>query len=87
MYAENFTNKYLELCEMTIPNKFITIRPSDPLWFNSLVRKLIRRRKRAHRKAKRLDIAESWRAFRKLSNVITAIKAAKNYLKDKFEIW
>ena len=28
MYVENFTNKFLELCEMTIPNKFITIRPT-----------------------------------------------------------
>ena len=69
---------------MTIPNKFITTRPSDPPWFNGLVRKLMRRRKRAHKKAKRLDTAESWKTFRKLRNeVIAAIKASKNYLKNK----
>ena len=84
VYVENFTNKFLEFCEMTIPNKFITIRPSDPPWFNGLVRKLIRRRKRAHKKAKRLDTAESWKTFRKLRNeVIAAIKASKNDLKNK----
>ena len=84
VYVENFTNKFLELCKMTIPNKFITIRPSDPPWFNGLVRKLIRRRKRAHKKAKRLDTAGSWRAFRKLRNeVIAAIKASKYNLKNK----
>ena len=84
MYVENFTNKFLKLCEMTIPNKFITIRPSDPPWFNGFVRKLIRRRKRAHKKAKRLDTAESWKTFRKLRNeVIAAIKASKNDLENK----
>ena len=84
VYVENFTNKFLELCEMTIPNKFITIRPSDPPWFNGLVRKLIPRRKRAHRKAKCLDTAESWKTFRKLRNeVIAAIKASNNDFKNK----
>ena len=82
VYVENFTNKFLELCEMTIPSKFITIRPSYPPWFNGLVRKLIRRRKRAHKKAKRLDAAESWKTFRKLRNeVIAAIKVSKMILK------
>ena len=84
VYAENVTNKILELCELAIPNKTITVRPSDPPWISGHIRRLIRRRKRAHRKAKRLDTPESWRKFRKLRNEANkAIKSANQDLKDK----
>ena len=74
----------MELCELAIPNKTITVRPSDPPWVSGHIRRLIRRRKRAHRKAKRLDTPESWRKFRKLRNEANkAIKSAKQDLKDK----
>ena len=83
VYAENVTNKILELCELAIPNKTITVRPTDPPWVSGHIRRLIRRRKRAHRKAKRLDTPESWRKFRKLRNEASkAIKSAKQDLKD-----
>ena len=84
IYAENFTSKLLELCQATIPNKMITIRSSDPPWINGYIRKLIRKRKRAHKRAKRLNIAENWRAFRKLRNdVIIAIRESKKDLKNR----
>ena len=49
VYAENFTNKLLELSERSIPNKVVTIRPSDPPWVNNSLRNAIRKRKRAHK--------------------------------------
>ena len=84
IYAENFTSKLLELCQATIPNKMITIRSSDPPWINGHIRKSIRRRRRAHKRAKRLNTAENWRTFRKLRNdVIFAIRESKRDLKNR----
>ena len=34
-YAMNFTDTILEFCNVTIPNKLVTIRPSAPPWLNS----------------------------------------------------
>lgn len=84
IYAENFTNKVLELCGKTIPNKMITVRPSDPPWFNSTIRKSIRKRKRAHKRAKRENTAILWGKFRKIRNeTVNLVKRAKRDLDDK----
>ena len=67
-YAENFTEKLIEFCSLAIPNKMVTIRPSAPPWLNSRVRSAIRKRKRAHKIAKRLNNEEAWRKYRVLRN-------------------
>ena len=53
IYSANITEKLLEISKFCIPNKIIRIRPSEPTWMNSSIKKLIRKRKRAFRKAKR----------------------------------
>ena len=45
-YVLNFTDTILEFCNMTIPNKLVTIRPSAPPWLNSSVRRAIRKKTR-----------------------------------------
>ena len=78
-YASNFTKKLLEFCSLSIPNKFVTIRPSAPPWLNNHVRRAINKRKRAHRRAKRLNTDDSWRLYRHLRNEsIKAIRTAKH---------
>ena len=59
-YAEDVTSKILELCKLTIPNKVITVRPQNPPWFNNEIRKIIRKRKRAHRHAKKVNTPTGW---------------------------
>ena len=51
----------MKFCSLTIPNKIVTIRPSLPLWLNNYVRRAIRKRKRAHRKAKSINTDKAWR--------------------------
>ena len=59
------------------------VRPSDPPWMNGSVRKLIRKRKRAHKAAKRLNSAESWTIYRTSRNrSFNAIKNAKKEFKE-----
>ena len=48
VYAKALINKILDLSKQCIPNKVVTIRPSDPPWMNSYIRKQIRKRKRAY---------------------------------------
>jgi hypothetical protein len=62
----------------TIPNKTATIRNCNPPWIHNDIRKLIRKRKRAHKSAKRKNTPSHWATFRQLRNkVTTAIRNAK----------
>ncbi|MCG7881047.1 MAG: hypothetical protein JAY96_05605 [Candidatus Thiodiazotropha endolucinida] len=84
VYAENFTKQVLNFCDRTIPNKTVTIRPSDPPWVTNVLRNSIRKRKRAHKVAKRINTPESWRKFRKLrNNSINILRKSKQDYKDK----
>ena len=63
--AEKWTNMYTSICEKHIPHKDISIRPREPEWMNSELRKLIRKRNRLYRKAKNKNTNEAWDLFRK----------------------
>ncbi len=63
-----------------IPNKLARIRPSDPPWFHNELRNQIRKRKRAHRKAKVTNSPEDWSHYRLLRNQATnSLKNAKTF--------
>ena len=82
-YAENFTDTLMEFCSLAIPNKMATIRPSAPPWLNSHVRRAIRKRKRAHKLAKRSNNEEFWRKYRILRNEsIKLLRKAKHDFKS-----
>ena len=76
--AQEFTKILSESAKQTIPNKNVTIRKNDPPWMRNNVRKLIRKRKRAHRKAKKRNTPYHWEKFRKIRNeVIASVRKAK----------
>ena len=60
-----------------IPNKSVTIRPLEPLWINSQIKREIRKRKRLFRKAKRTNTAICWNKFKLM------IREAKKQYNDK----
>ena len=67
-----------------IPNKTVRIRPSDPPWITTAIRKLIRKRKRAYHKAKQIDTPRLWNKFKKLRNkVIESIRLSKQQYLDQ----
>ena len=82
IYTRNFTDHLNLLIAECIPNKAVRIRPSDPPWITTAVRKLIRKRKRAYKKAKQLNTTILWNKFKKIRNkVIESIrKSEKLYL-------
>ena len=83
VYAKALVDKILEFSKQSIPNKVVTIRPSEPTWMNSNIRKHIRKRKRAYRKAKRTNLQIDWVRFKHLRNETTSlIRDSKNALTD-----
>ena len=84
IYAKQFTNKLMNLAELCIPNKIITIRPADPPWITTHIKRLIRRRKRAYRVAKRTQNPHDWNKFKQLRNKATAaIRESKQAMNDR----
>ena len=55
IYANNVTNRIIELARKHIPNKNIKVRKSDPPWLNNIIKKLMRKRKRLFDKYKRTN--------------------------------
>ena len=77
-HAKNVTDYILAVSKLCIPNKHIKVKPSDPPWITTFIKRYIRKRKRAYRKAKQTDLQYHWDKFRKLRNkVASLIKESK----------
>ena len=70
-----------------IPSKIITVRKNQPQWFTSNIRKLIRKKNRIHRKARRSNSPSDWNKFRRIrndvANLVRKSKEHKNNLIKK----
>ena len=67
-YATNISNSILAIASECIPNKSITVKPSDPPWITSGLKRQIRKRRRAYRKAKATNQSHHWAKFKRLRN-------------------
>ena len=77
-HAKNVTDYILSISKLCIPNKNIKVRPSDPPCITTFIKRYIRKRKRAYRKAKRTKMQYHWDKYRKLRNkVVVLIKESK----------
>ena len=72
-YCENLIEHLQSITEMCIPNKVITIRPSDPHWITTSIKRHIRKRKRAYKRAKLTNLPIHWTKFRNLRNRVTQL--------------
>ncbi|MES9883416.1 MAG: reverse transcriptase family protein [Sedimenticola sp.] len=82
-YTSNITSKISDFAQLTIPNKVITVRPSDPPWLHSEIRKSMRKRKRAYDKAKASNTPQHWTTYKHLRNATTTlVRNAKKNHKD-----
>lgn len=82
--AIEFSKEIMQAAKETIPNKTVTIRPSEPQWLNGYVKRQIRQRKRLFKIAKRKNTDTSWQKFRQKRNeVVATIRNAKKSYNDK----
>ncbi|MCG8096458.1 MAG: endonuclease/exonuclease/phosphatase family protein, partial [Candidatus Thiodiazotropha endolucinida] len=73
IYSNNLKNSILTIAKECIPNRTIKVRPSDPPWLTSFLKRHIRKRKRAYRKALHSNLERHWTKFRTLRNQVTSI--------------
>ena len=84
--ADKFTDSIITAAKASIPNKIVTIRPTEPDWINAHIKREIRKRKRAFtcRNAKRKNTISSWNKFKQKRNEVTLmIRDSKKQFKDK----
>ena len=72
-YSENIAFTILSIAKECIPNRQITIRPSEPPWITTEIKRKIRKRKRAYRKAKSTGLEIDWRNSRKCEIVLSIL--------------
>ena len=77
----NFTNVILPVSEECIPRREVTIRCNDKIWFDSNIRREIRKRDRFRRKYLKLKTALSQTIFKQQRNRVNNLK---KQLKEKF---
>ena len=74
----------LSIAKECIPNRKTRIKPDEPAWINSDIKRLIRKRKRSYKKAKRTNLYEHWVKFKHLRNRVTnSIRDSKQLLRNK----
>ena len=78
-HAKNVTDNIIVHAKECIPNKVIMVRPNDPPWINSEIKRNIRRRKRHYKRAKISNSDVDWLKFRRIRNkVVSLIRASKD---------
>lgn len=79
--AEKVTETIINAAKQSIPNRTVTIKPHEPQWINSNIKRLIRQRKRLFKLAKRVNNEHAWNRFRQKRNAVTSIirQAKKQY--------
>ena len=82
-HALKLSNYITSIAMECIPNRLTRIRPGEPYWISSDIKRLIRKHKRAYRKAKRSGLQHHWNRFKELRNkVINLVRKAKESHKD-----
>ncbi|MES9992837.1 MAG: reverse transcriptase domain-containing protein, partial [Candidatus Thiodiazotropha sp.] len=83
-YATNITTTVTSIANECIPNRNIKVKPTEPPWINVNIKRLIRKRKRAYRKAKRSNVESDWRKFKQIRNKgVQEIRNSKKTFYDK----
>ncbi|MEW8547708.1 MAG: reverse transcriptase family protein, partial [Candidatus Thiodiazotropha sp.] len=84
VYADNINVSIVSLASECIPNRQIRIKPLEPPWITTFLKRHIRKRKRAYKKAKKTNKESHWKTFKKLRNrVVTMIRESKNTYYEK----
>jgi hypothetical protein len=66
----NFTKAFLDILELCIPKREVTIRSNDKIWFDSILRKEIRKRNRLRKKYLLIKNDSSKELYKRQRNLI-----------------
>ena len=83
-YANSLNATINAIAGECIPNKQIRVKPFEPPWLTSSIKRHIRKRKRAFKKVKKTNLNEHWAIFKTLRNEgISMIRDSKNSFNEK----
>jgi hypothetical protein len=81
--CESFSNVILQAAGESILHEIITVRKTDPPWMNGAIRRVIRKRNRLQKQAKKSYLPVHWASFRKSRNkIINLIRRQKELYFD-----
>ena len=84
IYSNNINNAINSIATECIPNKHVQIKPLEPPWISLSLKRHIRKRKRAYKRAKRTNLELHWKLFKKIRNKVTKmIRESKESHYDK----
>jgi hypothetical protein len=79
--CQTFTNKFIEIIKNCVPQKEVTIRLNDKVWFNSELRREIRKRDRLRKLARRSNSDSNINKYKKQRNHVNNLK---KHAKEQF---
>ena len=76
----------MQAADKSIPNKIVTIKPSDHPWITCHIKNMIRKRKRTFRQFKKTNINHYWLKYKTIrNNVVKEIRQSKQQYFDKLD--
>ena len=66
--CDAWSQTFLNIARESIPNKVVTIRPRDKIFYTTELRRMRRKKNKLHRLAKSINTAKCWSDFREFRN-------------------
>ncbi|CAG2210054.1 unnamed protein product [Mytilus edulis] len=66
--ARAITDELIDKADKNIPNRIITVRKDKPPWLTADIKRMIRKKNRIHKRAKKTNSAPDWTKFRLVRN-------------------
>ena len=84
--VQDISDAIIKAAEISIPNKIITVRPTDPPWITCYIKRLIQKQKLAFRQHKKTNNIHYWNKYKTLRNkVITELRKSKQSYHDNLD--
>ena len=84
--VQDISDAIIKAAEISIPNKIITVRPTDPPWITCYIKRIIQKRKLAFRQHKKTNNIHYWNKYKTLRNkVITELRKSKQSYHDNLD--
>ena len=72
--CDRFTNKLIDMMSQCIPSKEVTIRPNAKPWYDSVIRRLSRKRDRQKKIVTKRGLLTDWEKYKFLRNKVNNLK-------------
>ena len=84
--VQDISDAIIKAAEISIPNKIIIVRPTDPPWITCYIKRLIRKRKLAFMQHKKTNNIHYWNKYKTLRNKVNSeLRKSKQSYHDNLD--